>query len=89
MSGDMYEGRVADDCAVGLSARVAYFLNKNTLRYKKNIKIRDDDFKTMIVNYSVNDCQFEDKLLFLGLRNATRCISDPKQNRFMPLASEL
>ena len=43
----------------------------------------------MIVNYSVNDRQFEDKLLFLGHKNATRCISDPKQNGFMPLASKL
>ena len=43
----------------------------------------------MIVNYSVNDCQFEDKLLFLAHKNATRCISDPKQNGFMLLASKL
>ena len=56
---------------------------------QKYIKIRDDDFKTMIVNYSVNDCQFEDKLLFLAHKNATRCISDPKQNGFMPFASKL
>ena len=86
MSGDMYERRVADDCARGL--RVEYFKQKYA-PLQKYIKIRDDYFKTMIVNYSVNDRQFEDKLLFLGHKNATRCISDPKQNGFMPLASKL
>ena len=86
MSGGMYEGRVADDCARGL--RVECFKQKYA-PLQKYIKIRDDYFKTMIVNYSVNDCQFEDKLLFLGHKNATRCISDPKQNGFMPLASKL
>ena len=51
MSGDMYERRVADDCARGL--RVECFKQKYA-PLQKYIKIRDDDFKTMIVNYSVN-----------------------------------
>ena len=61
MSGDMYEGGVADDRARGLS--VECFKQKYA-SLQKYIKIRDDDFKTMIVNYSVNDCQFEVNFCF-------------------------
>ena len=43
----------------------------------------------MIVNYRVNYCQFEVNFCFWLIRMQRRCISDPKQNRFVPFASNL
>ncbi len=45
--------------------KMDFFVNKNTdCALQKYIKIRDDCFKTMIVNYRVNYCQFEVNFCF-------------------------
>ena len=55
-------------CCISDPKQNGFSIKQKYAPLQKYIKIRDDDFKTMIVNCNVNSCQFEVNFCFWLIR---------------------